>query len=248
MRGLNVHWESSPAGYRIDGNSVHVWRSYFQRTLVSNRKFEESLSKEEIEKAQRFIRQSDRDRYIFAHGLLRSILAAYVGCAPQQLVFESKQYYKPFLIGPGGSDDIQFNLSHSEDMTLIAVARRTAVGIDVEYMRRIPDAHEIVNRVFSVDEREFLNSLPPADFNRGFFACWTSKEAFLKGLGKGLSYPLDKFSVIFSNIESDGLIYVHDDPMKANRWKIIRLSPGPDYSGALAIEELRSEPEFFEYC
>jgi 4'-phosphopantetheinyl transferase len=248
MARLNVEWKSPPAGYRIDSNAVHVWRAYFQPTLVSINKFEGSLSKEEIERAQRFIRQSDRERYIFAHGLLRSILAAYVGCAPNQLVFDAKPYHKPFLVSPGGSKDIEFNLSHSEDMTLIAVARGTAVGIDVEYMRRIPDAHEIVNRVFSVDERDFLNSLPPAEFNRGFFACWTSKEAFLKGLGKGLSYPLDKFSVIFSNIESDGVIYVHDDRIKAKGWNIISLSPGPDYSGALAIGELRCEPEFFEYC
>jgi len=247
MTGPKVQWKSSPVDYTIDRNTVHVWRSYFQPALVSNRKFLEGLSEEEIGKARRFVRQSDQDRYIFAHALLRLILGAYVGCAPQQLIFETNQYGKPFLASPGTGNDIQFNLSHSEDMTLFAVARGAAVGIDVEYMRRVPDARQIVNRFFSVDERRFLNSLPAGDFNKSFFACWTSKEAYLKGIGKGLSYPLDEFSIIFPSGESEGLISVCDDPANAYCWNIIGLSPGPGYSGALAIEELRSEPEFFEY-
>ena len=101
----------------------------FNQTLVSNREFLERISKEEIERARRFIRQSDRDRYIFSHGLLRSLLGAYVDCAPQQFVFETKQYHKPFLVSPDGSNDIRFNLSHSEDMVLIAVTRGAEVGL-----------------------------------------------------------------------------------------------------------------------
>lgn len=247
MTRLDRRWEASPVDYRIDSNAVHVWRAYFEPTLVSNTNFVESLSTEEIERAQRFVRQSDRDRYIFAHGVLRSILGAYVGRAPCQLVIEAEHYYKPCLLSPSGDNDIQFNLSHSGDMSLIAVTRGTVVGIDVEHIREVPDALQIVNSVFSVDERRFFNSLPPADFEEAFFACWTSKEAFLKGIGKGLSYPLDQFSIIFSKGESDSVIYVHDDPAYAYCWKIIRLSPGPGYSAALAIEELRSEPKFFEY-
>ena len=248
MTRLNRQWKSAPGEFRIDRNTVHVWRAYLQPALASERKFVDSLSQGEIDRAKRFIRQSDRDRYIFAHGLLRSILGAYVGCEPQQLVFETKEYHKPFLVSPVGSNEIQFNLSHSKDMILIAVTGGTAVGIDVEHVRRVPDAPQIVNRFFSADERRFLNSLPPADFKEGFFDCWTSKEAFIKGIGKGLSYPLDKFSVIFSSEELDGMIYVHDGPVEAYGWKIIRLFPGPGYSGALAIEELRSDPKLFEYC
>jgi len=248
MTGLKVQWKSSPVDYTIDRNTVHIWRSHFQTAFVSNRKFLEGLSGEEIGKARRFVHQSDQNRYIFAHAMLRSILGAYVGCEPQQLIFETNQYGKPFLASPGDGNDIQFNLSHSEDMTLFAVTRGARVGIDVEYMRSVPDARQIVNRFFSVDERKFLNPLPLVDFNKSFFACWTSKEAYLKGIGKGLSYPLDKFSIIFPNRGSDGLICIQDDQVNAYSWKIIRLSPGPCYSGALAIEDIKSEPKFFQYC
>lgn len=247
MTRLIEQWNSPPTDYRIDRNTVHVWRAYFQPTLICDREFLDSISKDEMERAQRFIRQSDRDRYIFSHGLLRSLLSAYVDCAPQQIVLEAKQYHKPFLVCPDSSNDFRFNLSHSEDMVLIAITREVEVGIDVEYMRRFPDALRIVNSTFSVDERCFLNSLPPEDFEEAFFTCWTSKEAFLKGIGKGLSFPLDKFSIDFQNGTSEGLVHVHDDLGKAYWWKIIKLFPGPGYSGALAIDELGSQPQFFEY-
>ncbi len=248
MACIIKQFRSPPLDYSLARNAVHVWRAYFQPVFMSNGKFAESLSAEEIDRAQRFIRKSDQDRYVFAHGVLRSVLGAYLGCAPHKLIFENKQYYKPRLVSHSGGNDIQFNLSHSGDMILIAVTRGPAVGIDVEHMRRIPDVLQIVNRFFSADERELLNTLSSEDFDEGFFTYWTSKEAFLKGMGKGLSYPLDKFSIIFPNEGSAGVIYVHDDPINAHCWKIIRLSPGPGYSGALAIEELRSEPEFFDYC
>jgi len=247
MTRLYAQWNSALVDYKIDCDTVHVWRAYFQPPLVSDREFLECVSKEELERAQRFIRQFDRDRYIFSHGLLRSLLSAYVDCAPQQIVIEAKQYHKPFLVGRDSSKDIRFNLSHSEDIVLVAVTSGAEVGIDVEYMRRIPDALQIVNSTFSIDERRFLNSLPLEDFEEGFFTCWTSKEAFLKGIGKGLSYPLDKFSVNFPSGTSEGLVHAQDDLGNAYSWKIIKLYPGPGYSGALAIEELSSQPHFYEY-
>ena len=107
-------------------------------------------------------------------------------CAPQQFIFETKQYHKPFLVSPDGGNDIRFSLSHSEDMVLIAVTRGTEVGIDVEYMRRIPDARQIVNSTFSVDERKFLSSLPPERFRRRFFYLLDFKRGFSQRYWKGV--------------------------------------------------------------
>jgi 4'-phosphopantetheinyl transferase len=242
-----AQWNLSPTDYMIPNHSVHIWRAYFQPNLLLSKKFLEIISEEETNRGQRFIRQIDRERFVFSHGLIRLLLGAYLDCPPKQLIFETKPHHKPFLVSPDCGHDIRFSLSHSENMVLIAVARGIEVGIDVEYMRRIPDAVQIVNGTFSVDERKLLNSLPPEDFNEGFYTYWTSKEAFLKGIGKGLSYPLDKFTISFLSNESEGSICVHDDPDNPCSWKIMRLSPGPDYSGALAIKEPWVKPQFFEY-
>jgi 4'-phosphopantetheinyl transferase len=238
-------WKPSPVDYGLGWHAVHVWRAFFQPALVCSRRFTESLSEEEIAKARRFVRPLDRERYIFAHALLRSILGAYVGCPPRQLILEKDQYGKPFLISGNSGRDIQFNLSHSGDIALVAVARGARVGIDVEWMRSVPDARQIVNSLFSIGERELLSPLSPPDFDKEFFDYWTSKEAFIKGIGKGLSYALDKFSVILTKGESHGLIRVHDSPTDDCRWKIVRTPPAPGYSGALAVEEVNSQPRFF---
>jgi len=246
MTSLAEQWGSLPLDYEIDYNTVHVWCSRFQTSYISQKKFVGSLSAEEMVRARRFVRESDRDRYIFAHALFRSILGTYLGCSPQELVFGTNQYGKPFLVSPHGNNEIQFNLSHSRNMVLIAVARQIAVGIDVEYIRRVSDAHEIVDRFFSTHERRFLFSLSPTDFNEAFFACWTLKEAFAKGIGKGLSYPLDKLRVMFSNGRAGEIVFC-DPASDFPSWRMYPLSPGPGYSGALAVETPGSEPVFFEY-
>jgi 4'-phosphopantetheinyl transferase len=247
MTRPNTQWSSALVNYEIDKYTVHVWRAYFQQYLVSDGEFLECVAKEELERAQRFICQSDRDRYIFSHGLLRSVLSAYLDRAPQQIIIKSKPYHKPFLGSPDSCGDVRFNLSHSEDIVLVAVTSGAEVGIDVEYMRRMPDAVQIVNSTFSNDEKSFLNSLPPEDFEKGFFTCWTAKEAFLKGIGKGLSYPLDKFSINIPLETAEVLVKVQDDFGDAHSWKVMNLFPGPGYSGALAIEEPSCRPQFFEY-
>lgn len=189
-------WESPPKEYGVDRDAVHVWRAFYQPVLTFQKQLLEGLSDEEIDRAGRFVRQSDRDRYVFAHGTLRAILCDYAGCEPGQLVFENGLFGKPQLVGPAGSGDIQFNLSHSGDLTLVAVSRGPAVGVDVEFIREIPDASQIVERFFSVDERRHFASVARRDFVECFFAYWTSKEAFLKATGEGLTYPLDTFSVV----------------------------------------------------
>lgn len=248
MTCTDEHWKLQPVRGKLERNDVHVWRGHFQPIFSFDEETAEVLSDEEIRRAQGFVRQIDRDRYVFSHLLLRKILAAYLSCDPQELKFDTTGYGKPFIEAPGGSPGLSFSLSHSLDMTLIAVAGGTEVGVDVEYMRPVSDIHEIVNRFFSAHEKSLLNSLPPADFGEAFFAYWASKEAFLKGIGKGLSYPLDKFSVRFSGTEIlFGRISIDGEPPPAQPWNIFRISPWPNYSGALAIEAPGIQPEFFEY-
>jgi 4'-phosphopantetheinyl transferase len=244
---MGIKWESAPIEYTIGSNRVHVWRACYYPAIVANKEFVSSLCEEEIETARRFIRQADRNRYIFAHSLLRSILSTYVGCRPGQLVFESIEHRKPILRSPKFGNGIQFSLSHSKDMVLLAITRGVAVGVDIEYMRKIPEVHQIVKSNFSAEEQKFLDSLPPSEFEEGFYACWTSKEAYLKGIGKGLSHPLENFSILFSNLEADGFIDVQDNSGHNCSWKIIRLAPGPGYSGALAVEDQISGLETFDF-
>ena len=247
MAGIDENWELQPPDGRPEGNSAHVWRGRFQPITQSEEELAKTLSEQEMQRAQRFVRQMDRDRYIFSHLLLRKILAAYLGCEPRGLEFNTARYGKPFVEFLSSRAEISFSLSHSMDMTLIAVAGGTEVGIDVEFIREIKDVREIVDRFFSTNERSFLNSIAPPDFNEAFFSYWTSKEAFIKGVGKGLSYPLDKFSVRFPDAGPLGWISIDDEHIATPRWNVIRILPWPNYSGALAMETPLIKPRFFEY-
>jgi 4'-phosphopantetheinyl transferase len=149
MRRLTEQWVPRSVDYKIERGTVHVWKSLFKSDSLLSREFAGCLSKEEFEKARRFVSRSDQDRYVFSHGLLRTILGGYLCCDPRQLNFNTNQYGKPFLNTPFRDVEIRFNLSHSLDMTLIAVSCGAEVGIDIEYMREIEDARDIVNQSFS---------------------------------------------------------------------------------------------------
>ncbi|CAN5525009.1 hypothetical protein BH10PSE14_BH10PSE14_19230 [soil metagenome] len=131
----------------------------------------------------------DRRRFIARRARLRLALGAWVGVAPQALVFTANDYGKPIL--PGGP---QFSLSHAGDRMMLAVSD-DEVGCDLERIDDELDWRPIADGLFTPAERAALAALAPPAGRRGFFACWTRKEAFVKALGLGLSYPLAAFDV-----------------------------------------------------
>jgi phosphopantetheinyl transferase len=95
--------------------------------------------------------------------------------------------------------------------------------------------------VFERDARRFriargVRALPPGQREAAFFACWTRKEAFIKSLGAGLSYPLDAFTVSFAAGEPACLLEVRGEPAAAARWTLVALDIGVGYAAAVAVD------------
>lgn len=152
------------------------------RSLLSNR---------EIERAGRLRTARLRDRYIVAHAARCVIVDAAFDIACRDQHVELGPRGKPYLVD---RPDIQFNLSYSRDRFAVAVARATAIGIDVEYLRGIEDADALAALHYSPAERRALAAQPvgSAEHDRIFLSIWTRKEACLKALGLGLGdVPLD---------------------------------------------------------
>jgi 4'-phosphopantetheinyl transferase len=156
------------------------------------------LSAAERSRASRYYFERDRRRFIVARGEMRRILAARLDTVPSSIEFTYGPYGKPALAPPFDRSGWRFNLAHSEDLALIALCRNGEVGIDVEAIRTLQDEAQLVASCFSPREQAEYHSLGPSDRREGFFRCWTGKEAFIKGLGKGLSQPLDSFDVSIS--------------------------------------------------
>jgi 4'-phosphopantetheinyl transferase len=192
------------------------------------------LSDDELSRAGRFAFARDRDRFIVAHARLRQILAAYLGARPTEIRFGHGPAGKPYLAAPVGHRPLGFNLSHSGDLALYAVAWDRRVGIDVEDARRERAFRDIAKSVFSARERAELAALPDERRRERFYTIWTRKEAFIKALGEGMSYPLDRFSVV--GRVGEPALELPDGADAAGRWALFDLSPGDDYAAALAVD------------
>ena len=153
------------------------------------------LNDEERARAGRFHFPEDRRSYICAHALTRCALEAVSGIPARDFAFRIGRYGKPELAEEPEQGRLRFNLSHSRGLVCCAVTRELDVGIDVEGSVRDVDVDGLAEQVFSADEVACLQQLVGCARREAFFAIWTLKEAYIKAVGRGLSIPLDAFSV-----------------------------------------------------
>jgi 4'-phosphopantetheinyl transferase len=134
----------------------------------------------ELERASRFVQPRGRQRHLRSHAALRAILRTYTEAPLEFAVAGNGKPYLPDL------PDLRFNLSHSHEMALVAVAWRVEVGVDVEWLRRMPECLAIAERFFPPTDAAALRDVAPEGREFEFFRLWTRIEAVLKASGIGL--------------------------------------------------------------
>jgi 4'-phosphopantetheinyl transferase len=166
------------------------------------------------------------------------VLALYTETEPARLRFAYGPQGKPSLQSDeAGDTSLRFNLAHSHDLALLAVARGREVGVDVEHVRADFASDEVAGHFFSPRETAALRAVPDeAERARAFFRCWTRKEAYVKARGEGLSLPLDGFTVSLAAGEPAALLGCDADARETQRWTLINLEPGDGYAAAAAVE------------
>jgi 4'-phosphopantetheinyl transferase len=222
----------------MSDRDVHVWTIALPGSSQAAASFRPILGAEERDRAARFHRAADRDRYEAAHGALRLILAGYVAADPAALRFASGSHGKPALEREAGWPDLRFNLSHSGALAAVAVTKAREIGVDIERIEPDRAIMDIAVRFFSPLEVGTLQGLAEADRARGFFACWTRKEAYVKARGAGLSLPLDGFDVSLAPGESAALLCSRVDPGDLDRWSLHDVDVDEGYIAALAVENV----------
>lgn len=225
-------WDGFIGDYPVLEDEVHVWGVGLDTTPVSISRLQRSLSSEELERANRFRFDADQRRAVIGRGYLRLLLGKILKIPADRLRFEYDQFGKPKLTPMQGLP-LQFNVSHSGDLILIAIAVGRAVGVDVEKIRTDLDFDGVATRYFSTNECKMLASIAGPGRERAFFTCWTRKEAYLKARGVGLSLPLDQFDVSFLPGEEPRLLATRHDPAEAGRWGLRALTLSADYAAAL---------------
>src|SRR5882757_670692 len=225
-------WGGFNGSYVLPEDEVHVWRTTLDMVPSGFETLRQILSSDERERASRFHLDADQRRGVIGRGYLRLLLGRILDLPANKLQFEYDEFGKPSLI-PDQGLPLQFNVSHSGDLILIAIAIGRAVGVDVERIRTDLDPDSIAARFFSAGERKILASLAGPARYQAFFTCWTRKEAYLKARGVGLSLPLDQFDVSFLPNEVPRLLATRPDPAEAGRWRLEALDVAAGYEAAL---------------
>ena len=216
-------------------DAVHIWQVNLHISLDSAARFTATLAPDERARAARFRFPEHRERFIAAHGALRDILSRYLNLPADQLAFSITQHGKPTLADPDHAW-LQFNLSHSGDLALIALTRDRPIGIDVEQMIPPDNYPRLVEQFFSANENAAFRALPESKRAAAFFAGWTRKEAYVKALGTGVSLPLDHFDVTMDPDAPARLLADRRHPHHVITWSLHTFTPAPAYIASLAIE------------
>lgn len=213
----------------LNNDDLHVWLVSVKDFIAKIDNFWSILSKTEKTRANRFVFPEHKERFIIVHGILRQLLAKYLHTKPEDLSFITNKYGKPKI------DNINFNISHSRDLGLLAFAKNSAVGVDIEFINKNFMNLDIAERFFSAHEVQTLSKLPVAERPQAFFNCWTRKEAFIKAIGEGLAFPLNKFDVDINSDKDSLLLAIHDDKYKVSNWSLVALDMPHNYAAALAV-------------
>jgi 4'-phosphopantetheinyl transferase len=235
-------WQALPGAPPLTYGQVQIWRVPLEQTPETLARFERCLAPDELARADRFRFASDRRRYVVARAALRTLLGPLLSLDAASVRFHYGAEGKPSLDAAHESN-VQFNVAHSHELALVALARGSALGVDLEHWRELEDAQRIAQRFFSTQEVAALRAAPVAQKQALFFRIWTRKEAFIKATGRGLSQPLGAFNVLradgqsLSCVELDGA---------TTTWRLWDLFPGAHYAGALAWAE-RGDAALYQF-
>ncbi|MFZ0136380.1 MAG: 4'-phosphopantetheinyl transferase superfamily protein [Candidatus Sulfotelmatobacter sp.] len=219
----------------LSEDEVQLWRVDLGAVGADESRWQRVLSDDEAARAARFHFARDRQRYVAARALLRTILASYLETDAGSLRFSYSKKEKPSLGSAHAGSDIRFNVTHSGGVALLAFTRRREIGVDVEQVRRDFDASAIARRYFSTQEQNQLADIPPEEKVEAFFRCWTRKEAYIKATGDGLSLPLSQFDVSLASLDKNALLATRPDGSEAGNWLLQEVPAGTGYVAAVCV-------------
>lgn len=203
---------------------MDVWSFALDAALAAP----ETLDAVEHARLQRMRSPSKKLEFLVGRSMLRRILGEALGINPAEVSLEYGEHGKPLLPGDGP----MFNLSHSGDRALLALASSGRVGVDVEYLRLRRPFARLSRRFFSGAEDRWLRALSGADRATGFYRAWTLKESYLKAIGTGLAFSSSDFALDLAGTPPRLMSteYPGDEPA---RWSFATPELSDGYAAAL---------------
>ncbi|MDF1758862.1 MAG: 4'-phosphopantetheinyl transferase superfamily protein [Legionellaceae bacterium] len=211
----------------LSENRIDIWQYPLTKMLANA---DDILSESERDRASKFYFERHRRRFKIAHAILRLILSRYLqNKNPNQLEFTENKYGKPELVN---NVSLRFNLSHSGDLALLAIGQKHPLGVDLETFSSRP-YQEIGQAMFSKTEIQSLKHIHKSQVPITFFRIWSQKEAFIKAVGQGLSYPTQKFDVLHTPSLGEEVYDFQDN----SNWLITSFMPTITCCGAICYKK-----------
>ncbi|QDU59367.1 4'-phosphopantetheinyl transferase psf-1 [Planctomycetes bacterium Pan216] len=221
--------------FSLGCRAIHVWLVALDQSWDRGIA---ALSADEAVRAEKYRFDAPRESFTRCRVALRHLLGQYLSVSPSDVRFEYAVSRKPGLTG---NSSLHFNLSHSGDFALIAVARVAPVGVDIERVRALTAQEMLENRIFSAAELDQLRRLPETQRRDGFFAGWTRKEALLKAHGDGLRTPLTSVEVCLDPRRDPKILRSKSASIHPREWTLWTLAAPAGYHASLAVRS--SEPQ-----
>jgi len=213
-------------------DSVSVWQIALGSNPRECRDMETLLSPEEHERVRCYRHDGDRFSFIQRRAWLRRILASVTGIEAAQLELGVSPHGKPILLN--GPLTLFFNMASSRNFVLYAVSRENPVGVDLEWMDPRLEFLPVASEHFSRSEYAMLCATPSHRQRSLFYRLWTAKEAYLKGIGCGLSIPLQEVEITWKG-SVRGVGSIHCQSHAGEAWRVVRLPLVPKYFAILAM-------------
>ena len=230
-------WPATTVTASCPPDEVHLWRIDVARAGRQVDRLRQMITPDERDRADRLVRDKDRQRFTAAHAALRTLVGQYLSVPPAELRFTTGPFGKPALHGAPGDRPLEFNLAHSGRWALVAVAT-VPVGVDVERIRPVANFERLVARFFTPVEQQQLRAAGPDEATAQFFPLWAAKEAVLKAAGCGLQVNPGSFDIESGN-EQQG-----DNPWASatlrwnevpSCWRVLPLAVDDQHPGAVAV-------------
>lgn len=226
----------------IANSEIHIYTINTSEWKYNLQKLEESLSQDEKERVSNYKFIKDRERSILTFYIRRKILSEYTSRSPEELSFKKNYSGKPYLDLPE-YEHIKFNYSHSGDFIIYAITKDSEIGVDIEFVKEIPDMNALVENYFSSEEINVFKSMNNRNDQINFFyKVWTRKEALVKSLGTGLNDEISQINLITdkSDFNKTQKFFYQE-----KHWILSGLSVPENYIASLAYDS--TEPKKLIY-